>query len=92
MYSRDAEGCTVSRQLIRHGIHAGQALHIAARDGRSEVLSLLLDAGAIVDAANYSRQTALHLACAREHVDCALLLLAANATMDAAGALNPQDP
>lgn len=70
VYTRDADGFT--------------ALHVAARIGHSNVVSLLVDVGAIVDAADYNERTALHLACQRDQVDCVLLLLMHGADINAA--------
>lgn len=61
------------------------ALHVASSKGFSEIVSLLLDAGANVNLATEpQQQTALHLACAAERIDIVKLLLACrNCSLDA---------
>merc|ERR1711970_800558 len=52
------------------------ALHAAAESGRPEMIPMLLDAGANINAATYDATfTALHHALAKGHFDCARILI-----------------
>ncbi|NXW50478.1 ASB13 protein, partial [Nyctiprogne leucopyga] len=52
--------------------------------GGSECVQLLIDVGANLEAHDCHFGTPLHVACAREHLDCAKLLLKAGANVNAA--------
>uniref|UniRef100_A0A0D9WBZ4 RING-type E3 ubiquitin transferase n=1 Tax=Leersia perrieri TaxID=77586 RepID=A0A0D9WBZ4_9ORYZ len=56
-------------------------LHIAAANGRIEVLSMFLDRGAPPDAVNRHKQTPLMLAAMHGKIDCVLKLLQAGANI-----------
>ncbi|MCK5941306.1 MAG: ankyrin repeat domain-containing protein, partial [Planctomycetes bacterium] len=64
------------------------ALHLAARWGRLEVLRLLLDRGAEVDAKAYNRFTPLHLAVTFRRPACVAELLARGADVEAVTAFD----
>ncbi|TVU04414.1 hypothetical protein EJB05_50018 [Eragrostis curvula] len=57
------------------------ALHIAAANGRLEVLSMILDRGVPPDAVNRHKQTPLMLAAMHGKIDCLLKLLQAGANI-----------
>ncbi|KAL6840905.1 hypothetical protein ACP4OV_029165 [Aristida adscensionis] len=57
------------------------ALHIAAANGRLEVLSMILDHGVQPDAVNRHKQTPLMLAAMHGKIDCVLRLLQAGANI-----------
>ncbi|CAD6273257.1 unnamed protein product [Miscanthus lutarioriparius] len=57
------------------------ALHIAAANGRFEVLSMILDHGVPPDAVNRHKQTPLMLAAMHGKIDCVLKLLQAGANI-----------
>nr|CAB3463662.1 unnamed protein product [Digitaria exilis] len=57
------------------------ALHIAAANGRLEVLSMILDHGVPPDAVNRHKQTPLMLAAMHGKIDCVLRLLQAGANI-----------
>ncbi|KAL6624378.1 hypothetical protein ACP70R_031699 [Stipagrostis hirtigluma subsp. patula] len=57
------------------------ALHIAAANGRLEVLSMILDRGVHPDAVNRHKQTPLMLAAMHGKIDCVLRLLQAGANI-----------
>ncbi|KAK3140933.1 hypothetical protein QOZ80_5AG0407930 [Eleusine coracana subsp. coracana] len=57
------------------------ALHIAAANGRLEVLSMILDRGVPPDAVNRHKQTPLMLAAMHGKIDCVLKLLQAGANI-----------
>ncbi|KAL5230097.1 hypothetical protein ABZP36_028873 [Zizania latifolia] len=56
-------------------------LHVAAANGRIEVLSMFLDCGAPPDAVNRHKQTPLMLAAMHGKIDCVLKLLQAGANI-----------
>ena len=60
-------------------VHGNAGLHMAAQDGHVEVVKVLLDHGAEVDATNDSGQTPLHRAAACGHAQTAEELLARGA-------------
>ncbi|NXH41440.1 ASB13 protein, partial [Dicaeum eximium] len=55
-----------------------------SRAGSPECVQLLIDVGANLEAHDCHFGTPLHVACAREHLDCAKLLLQAGANVNAA--------
>jgi ankyrin repeat protein len=57
------------------------ALHIAAANGRLEVLSMILDNGVPPDVVNRHKQTPLMLAAMHGKIDCVLRLLQAGANI-----------
>jgi len=57
------------------------ALHIAAANGRLEVLSMILDHGVPPDVVNRHKQTPLMLAAMHGKIDCVLRLLQAGANI-----------
>ena len=59
------------------------ALHIAAREGNTEVARVLINAGADLDARGRGGQTALYWAARAGHVDFARILVEAGADVDA---------
>ena len=59
------------------------ALHLAARGGQTETVTLLLDRGAAIDAATQYRNTALILAAWHGHPETVALLLEGGAAIDA---------
>ena len=62
--------------------HRATLLHYAARTGRAEVLRLLIERGADVDACTKEGVTALHEAAVGDHLDCVRLLNKAGAQLD----------
>jgi len=59
------------------------ALHAAAESGRPEMIPMLLDAGANIDAATYDATfTSLHHALAKGHFDCARILIEKGADLN----------
>jgi ankyrin repeat protein len=60
------------------------ALHIAAANGRLEVLSMILDNGVPPDVVNRHKQTPLMLAAMHGKIDCVLRLLQAGANVSKA--------
>ena len=68
----------------REGQNNCTGIHLAAMNGHSDVVRLLLEAGADKDAAMQHGTTALHPAAANGHSDVARLLLEAGADNDAA--------
>jgi ankyrin repeat protein len=56
-------------------------LHRAAEHGRVEIMTLLLDAGADINAVNYSRYTACHWAIWNNHFDALKLLVERGANL-----------
>jgi ankyrin repeat protein len=58
------------------------ALYLAARNGASEIVALLLDHGASVDAKGFFGGTALHWAAINGHADTVRLLLERGASRD----------
>lgn len=82
----------VSRSLLRWGAevdniqsikHRMTALHVAAEQGHSSVVQLLLDNGAGVDTLDCERLTALHKAAKQGHASVVQLLLDNGARQDA---------
>jgi hypothetical protein len=70
VFSRDVDGRT--------------ALHIAARIGSTELVSLLVENGALVTATDHHSATPLHLACQKGHQKTVLLLLGEDSPVNAA--------
>lgn len=62
---------------------AGYPLHAAAGSGNAEVVQMLLDAGAEVNARSQRNNTALHVAAGRGHSEVVALLLAHGADVNA---------
>ena len=60
-----------------------RALHLAAQGGHTEVVSLLLEAGAEKNATVFGKQTALHFTALYNHAEAVNLLLGAGANIDA---------
>jgi ankyrin repeat protein len=50
-------------------------LHVASNIGHVDIVQLLLERGAKVDALDYNECTPLHLSCDKDNVDCSLILL-----------------
>lgn len=57
-------------------------LYIAARNGKYDIVLLLLNAGADINLTNFESETALHIAVKRNHVDIVKLLLEKGARTD----------
>ncbi|KAL3660731.1 hypothetical protein V7S43_014134 [Phytophthora oleae] len=76
------DGMEAKRKLITASCPSSglTALHHACAGGNGNVVELLLQLGAVADAADVAMQTPLHVACANSHVDCARLLLRAEAS------------
>ncbi|KAK1946364.1 Ankyrin repeat and SOCS box protein 13 [Phytophthora citrophthora] len=76
------DGTEAKRNLVTASCSADglTALHHACAGGNSNVLELLLQLGAAPDAEDVAMQTPLHIACANSYVDCARLLLRAEAS------------
>ena len=70
------------KSLIRE---LGSSLHIAAANGQTSVVKVLLDRGANMDAPGDDRWTALHYAARLVHIDVVKVLLDRGATIDAVG-------
>ena len=93
--ARSGDAAAVARALEHDKRRRASALRCAAYAGELDVVELLLQAGAAVDAGDagtvmdrgggpgFYGGTALHLAAARGHVDTVRCLLAAGATVDA---------
>lgn len=58
------------------------ALHLAAENGYSDCLQILLKNGANVDALSEKKQTPLYLACKMAYLDCVEILLKHDATVN----------
>ncbi|KAK7476855.1 hypothetical protein BaRGS_00031937 [Batillaria attramentaria] len=58
-------------------------LHIACEHGNNDLVKILLDAGASVDAQDNNGRTPLHVACRYNHVDVMKSLLATESDVDA---------
>ncbi|XP_005095228.1 ankyrin repeat domain-containing protein 54 [Aplysia californica] len=78
------------RKLLRKNIptsimdeYGRTALHAASLGGHSEVVKLLLEAGADVNQKVYSNTTALHAAARNHHTNTVKHLVVAGATLDA---------
>ncbi|KAG7380065.1 hypothetical protein PHYPSEUDO_007811 [Phytophthora pseudosyringae] len=76
------EGKEAKRQLVNASCPANglTALHHACAGGNDNVVELLLQLGAAPHAVDLAMQTPLHVACANDHVECARLLLRAEAS------------
>uniref|UniRef100_A0A672TJH3 Ankyrin repeat and SOCS box containing 13 n=1 Tax=Strigops habroptila TaxID=2489341 RepID=A0A672TJH3_STRHB len=81
----------LERDLIHPGqdqynhLHEQQGIQCKPlNSGSSECVQLLIDVGANLEAHDCHFGTPLHVACAREHLDCAKLLLKAGANVNAA--------
>ena len=66
----------------RIGVCMASSLHSAAMQGHADVVTALLEAGAIVDAVNKQGQTPLHVTAGQGHADVARALLAAGAIVE----------
>eukprot|EP00501_MAST-03F_sp_TOSAG23-6_P001341 GSMAST32.ASY1.ANO1.1390.1 assembled CDS len=64
---------------IFQSFHKNTALHAAARNGHSQTVTLLIDAGAPLDTVTKYGRTALHLAAAMGHLEVTKLLVNAGA-------------
>lgn len=73
------------RALLDNESQERTPLHVAAALGRTEIVTLLLDAGASPKARDESRETPLHLAAAANQIEAIRLLLARGADVDAKG-------
>ena len=70
-------------------------LHWAVATGvntRMQCVSVLIEAGATVDAVNSGGNTPLHYACATGKTECAIILIDAGANVNARGLSNGQTP
>lgn len=83
-----ALGASPTRQDI--GPAHDQALHVAARKGRQDLVEALLAAGATVDERNRQGMTPLHEACGSGHGPVALLLIQHGADVHARGEAGKQ--
>lgn len=63
--------------------HGFSPLHWACFAGRKSIVDMLLNRGALINAANMGDDTALHLAASHGNLDCVLLLLRNNADVNA---------
>ncbi|RPB22045.1 ankyrin, partial [Terfezia boudieri ATCC MYA-4762] len=59
------------------------ALHIAAKKGHLEVVKVLLDKGATINAMTHVNRTALHMAAENGHLEVVKVLLDKGATINA---------
>jgi Ankyrin repeats (3 copies)/Ankyrin repeats (many copies) len=75
---------TLIGRLIDYGFGAGTTtvLHVAARQGHTAVVRVLLESGAVVDARDGEVATPLHHASQYGHDEVVALLLAANASVE----------
>ena len=76
-----------SRLLIEKGADLNAKtdatpLHLACRSGRNEIVALLLESGAEVDARTESGRTPLHVAASKNSLDVARLLIKHGAHTD----------
>jgi ankyrin repeat protein len=78
--------------LLTSGAAAAAAALQAAVWGDSEIVQLLLDAGARVDATDAQGRTALHHACSIGHVEVARLLISRDAAALTARTLDGETP
>lgn len=60
---------------VKEGVYAQTALHAAARNGRSDIIRILLDAGADVNSRDYWGDTALEYAAYKGSIESVKLLL-----------------
>ncbi|RLN89026.1 hypothetical protein BBJ28_00010179 [Nothophytophthora sp. Chile5] len=77
------EGDAAKRELVRSSCsdHGLTALHHACAAGNDNVVELLLRLGAAPDALDLAMQTPLHIACEHRHLECARLLMRAEAAV-----------
>ncbi|XP_062501820.1 ankyrin repeat domain-containing protein 27-like [Corticium candelabrum] len=68
VFSRDDRGCT--------------SLHVAAQEGYTEVMTLLIERQAQVNAADFHGSTPLHVACLRGNQKAAILLIDRSASVN----------
>lgn len=66
---------------MRDKLHKQTALHIAARKGNTELIKILINANADIDACDGSGETPLHKAVRRTHEDSVELLISQNADL-----------
>ncbi|KAJ8537441.1 hypothetical protein ON010_g13155 [Phytophthora cinnamomi] len=74
---KDAKRKLVNGKCPTNGL---AALHHACAAGNDNVVELLLKLGAVPDTVDLAMQTPLHIACANDNVECARLLLRAEAS------------
>ncbi|KIW34990.1 uncharacterized protein PV07_01717 [Cladophialophora immunda] len=67
----------------QESVQASAALHLAAREGRTRILSILLRTGFRVDARDERGRTPLHHCATHGHTDAARVLLEAGASINA---------
>ena len=74
-----------SEQLIVAGWQGWMPLHKAVDSGNRDIVSILVQAGAFIDAQDDKRMTALHLAAKKGNFEIVRMLLAAGATVHIKG-------
>jgi ankyrin repeat protein len=72
VFNADAANCVDS-------VNGNRPIHIAAQNGHFEVLQLLLNKGAELNAKNVKGNTAIHMAVGYDYYECAMLLIEAGA-------------
>lgn len=76
-----------SHDIDAIGMDAITALMLASRDGHTEIVKLLIDAGALVNTETYEHgYTALYLASMKGHLEVVKLLIANGADVNASAA------
>ena len=90
-----ADRCSIARMLLEAGADVthgdGAALRAAARQGDTDLVALLLDAGADPDAPCGAGYTSLHYASRLGHADVVAVLLAAGADPNARVPFHPDN-
>lgn len=69
------DGFKIDAPLERDGHNVCNALHIAAQEGHNEIVQILINAGANVNAINNYGSTPLHCAAEARHVEVARILI-----------------
>ena len=81
-FSQVSELWDVQTAILRRDSNGQTALHIAASEGHTEVVKLLLDAKAEVNAQSSAGLTALTMVASRGHTEVVKLLLNAKAEVN----------
>jgi ankyrin len=77
----------IKKNVVNVNCAPPSPLSLAAKDGHLQILSLLLDAGADIDAVDETMRTACHFAIGDNHFDALSLLLERGASVDTHWAL-----